>query len=259
MAGKTVRVDLRLAAAGLLVGTIAGMSGIGGSALLAPILILIFGVNASVAIGTDLIYSVPMKLFAAFVHIKQRTVDMTVVRHLAIGGIPGSLAGLALFALLRSRVPIATMEHFLRHAIGVVILVAAAIAVYVYFARPRALLTATLLPQKTMAVGLVVGFLVAMTSIGSGSITLPFLMLVLPAVSLRTLIGSEIVFAALIVPVAAAGHIAFANVNWPMALSLTIGAVPGAYIGAKLCARIGERALRPVIIAIVAFAGFKLL
>jgi len=252
-------VDIRLVLAGLVVGTIAGMSGIGGSALLAPILILLFGVKASVAIGTDLVYSVPMKLFAAFVHIRQRTVDLRIVRYLATGGIPGSIVGLGAFAFLRARVPAAEMDHFLRHAIGVVILVAAAIALAVHFAPRPALAAENLRPLTTAGIGAIVGFLVAMTSIGSGSITLPFLMLVLPALSLRVLIGSEIVFAALIVPVAAAGHVAFSNVNWGMALSLAIGAVPGAYLGAKLCARLGERTLRPAIVVIIAYAGFKLL
>jgi uncharacterized membrane protein YfcA len=252
-------VDIRLVLAGLVVGTIAGMSGIGGSALLAPILILLFGVKASVAIGTDLMYSVPMKFFAAFVHIRQRTVDLRVVRYLATGGIPGSIAGLGAFAYLRTRIPAPEMDHFLRHAIGVVILVAAAIALVVHFAPRPASQAENIRPLTTVAIGVIVGFLVAMTSIGSGSITLPFLMLALPALSLRVLIGSEIVFAAVIVPIAAAGHVAFSNVNWGMALNLALGAVPGAYLGAKLCARLGERTLRPAIVVIIAYAGFKLL
>ena len=114
-------------------------------------------------------------------------------------------------------------------------------------------------PRVTIAIGAAVGFLVALTSVGSGSITLPLLLIVLPAVPLRALIGSEIVFAALMIPVAAAGHIAFGNVNWGVALSLTAGALPGAYLGARLCARMGESTLRPVVIGVLAFAGFKLL
>ncbi|HEX3452689.1 MAG TPA: sulfite exporter TauE/SafE family protein, partial [Solirubrobacteraceae bacterium] len=111
----------------------------------------------------------------------------------------------------------------------------------------------------TIAIGAVVGFLVALTSIGSGSITLPLLLLALPAFRLRPLIGSEIVFAAVMVPVAAAGHVAFANVDWTMALSLTVGALPGAYLGARLCARLPELTLRPIVLGVLAIAGFKLL
>ena len=253
-------MDLRLTAAGLLVGIVAGMSGIGGGSLLAPILILLFGVKASIAIGTDLLYSVPMKALAAFAHIRQGTVDLRIVKLLASGGIPGALVGLAAFAFVRTHIPQAQLEQVLRHAIGIVILCAsAATLVLTLIARRRPAPTTVSRPRAIVAVGAVVGFLVALTSIGSGSITLPLLLLALPAIRLRALIGSEIVFAALMVPVAAAGHVAFANVDWMMALSLTVGALPGAYLGAHLTSRLSERALRPVVIGILAFAGFKLL
>jgi uncharacterized protein len=251
-------MDLRLTAAGFLVGTIAGLSGIGGSALLAPILILIFGVKAAVAVGTDLVYSVPMKALAAFAHIRQGTVDGAVVKSLVLGGIPGALIGLATFAVVRAHISETQLEHVLRHAIGIVILCAAATLVATFWLRQRPAGNVAR-PGATVAIGAAVGFLVALTSIGSGSITLPLLLLALPAISLRKLIGSEIVFAALMVPVAAAGHVAFANVDWSMALSLTAGALPGAYLGARLSARLGEVSLRPAVIGILAFAGFKLL
>jgi uncharacterized membrane protein YfcA len=256
-------MDLRLVAAGFIVGTIAGISGIGGSSLLAPILILIFGVNASIAIGTDLIYSVPMKALAAITHVRQRTVDLRVVKLLCAGGIPGALAGLLAFAFLRSHVRADELEQLLRHAIGFVILCAAAATIVAQVLRRRVDATAAPQPaparRRVIAIGAGVGFLVAMTSIGSGSITLPLLLLVLPAIALRSLIGSEIVFAAVMVPVAAAGHVAFANVDWPMALSLTVGALPGAYLGARLCLWLGEATLRPVVIGVLAVAGAKLL
>ncbi|HEV3087845.1 MAG TPA: sulfite exporter TauE/SafE family protein [Candidatus Elarobacter sp.] len=252
-------MDLRLTAAGLIVGTIAGMSGIGGSALLAPILILVFGVNASIAIGTDLIYSVPMKALAAVTHWRQRTLDLRVVRLLCAGGIPGAILGLVAFAFLRTHVRAAELEVLLRHAIGIVILCSAAAALATQLLRRRRETGTEPGPARVIAIGAAVGFLVAMTSIGSGSITLPLLMLAVPAISLRALIGSEIVFAALMIPVAAAGHVAFSNVDWPMALSLTLGAVPGAYLGARLSLRISEQALRPVVIGLLAIAGAKLL
>lgn len=251
-------MDLRLSVAGLVVGIIAGMSGIGGSALLAPILILLFGVKASIAVGTDLVYSVPMKALAAFAHLRQGTVDGRVVRSLVLGGIPGALAGLLVFALARARFGEAALEHILRHAIGIAILCAVLMLVATLFKRAQPGAPAYR-PRVTIVIGAVVGFLVALTSIGSGSITLPLLLFVLPAISLRKLIGAEIVFAALMVPVAALGHVAFANVDWMMALSLVAGAVPGAYLGARLSTRIGEVVLRPAVIGVLAFAGYKLL
>ena len=252
-------MDVRLTAAGLLVGTIAGMSGIGGSSLLAPILILFFGVKASIAVGTDLMYSVPMKALAAYVHIRRRTVDLRVVRLLAAGGIPGALAGLAAFALVRAHVRELELEQALRHAIGIAILCASVTTLVLTFTAPKRSRAIAFRPLLTVGIGAAVGFLVALTSIGSGSVTLPLLLLVLPAIPLRSLIGSEIVFAALMVPVAAAGHVAFANVHWAMVLNLTAGALPGAYLGARLCGKLDERTLRPAVIGALAFAGFKLL
>ncbi|GAC1579098.1 MAG: sulfite exporter TauE/SafE family protein [Candidatus Elarobacter sp.] len=250
-------MDWRLTVAGLLVGTLAGMSGIGGSSLLAPILIVFFGVKASIAVGTDLLYSVPVKALAAYAHLRQGTVDRRLVVLLASGGIPGALAGLTAFVFARTHLGEAQLEQILRHAIGVVILCAAAATLVVTSIARGAPLTPR--PRATIAVGAVVGFLVALTSLGSGSVTLPFLLLVLPAMRLRSLIGSEIVFAAILVPVAAAGHVAFSDVDWRMVLSLTLGALPGAYLGARLCAFLGERSLRPAVIGILAFAGYRLL
>jgi uncharacterized protein len=252
-------MDLRLTVAGFLVGVVAGISGIGGSSLLAPVLILFFGVKASIAVGTDLLYSVPMKALAAYAHVRQGTVDRRIVTLLAAGGIPGALLGLAAFAFARTHLDAAQLEHLLRRAIGGVILCASAAALVVTLLVRKLPAAAPPRPRATVAIGAVVGFLVALTSIGSGSITLPLLLIALPAMRLRTLIGSEIVFAALMVPVAAAGHVAFADVDVPMVVSLTVGALPGAYLGARLCARVSERSLRPAVIAILAFAGFRLL
>jgi uncharacterized membrane protein YfcA len=252
-------MDWRLTLAGLVVGTLAGISGIGGGSLLAPILILLFGVKAAVAVGTDLLYSVPMKALAAYTHLRQGTVDRRVILMLCLGGVPGAIVGLLVFAYLRAHIGEAALERTLRHAIGIVILCAAAATLVVHILLQRIKPQPRPRTAATVTIGAVVGFLVALTSIGSGSITLPLLLLVLPAVPLRQLIGSEIVFAAVMIPVAAVGHVAFANVDWMMAFSLMLGAVPGAYLGARLCVRLGENTLRPAVIGVLAFAGFKLL
>jgi uncharacterized membrane protein YfcA len=253
-------MDLRLTAAGFVVGVVTGMSGIGGSSLLAPILILFLGVKPTIAVGTDLLYSVPMKALAAFAHVRQGTIDRRVILVLTAGGIPGSLLGLAAFSALRLHLGRTELDHLIRHAIGIVILTAAAAALVLHLVSLRqAKASAARHPAWIVTIGFVVGFLVALTSIGSGSITLPLLLLVLPAVSLRALIGSEIVFAALIIPVSALGHSAFGDVDVKLVLSLVLGAVPGAYLGSRLCARLNEAALRPAVIGLLAYAGTKLL
>jgi uncharacterized membrane protein YfcA len=255
-------VDLRIALAGLIVGTITGMTGIGGSSLLAPVLILVVGVTPTVAVGTDLMYGVPTKLLAAFVHARQKTVDRRLIMLLALGGVPGSLAGLAMFAALRAHVAPGPLQQIVRHAIGIAILCAclAMIAMYLLAARGGARREAPESARaKPLAIGFVVGVLVAMTSIGSGSVTLPLLLLAVPALGLRSLVGSEIAFAAIIVPIAAVGHASFGDVDWRITTSLLAGSLPGAYLGSRLCLRLDDRPLRAIILVVLAYAAYRLL
>jgi uncharacterized membrane protein YfcA len=257
-------MDPRIALAGFIVGTITGATGIGGSSLLAPLLILVLGVSPTVAVGTDLVYGVPTKLLAAFVHARQKTVDRRLTGDLAIGGIPGSLAGLGVFAMLRSRIPTAALQPVMRHAIGIAILCACVAMVTMFVLKRRAAVRdagAALEGARWRAVtiGFVVGALVAMTSIGAGSVTLPLLMLAVPALGARSLIGSEIAFAAIILPIAAAGHAGFGNVDWRITASLLAGSLPGVYLGSRLCLWLDDRPLRAIILAVLAYAAYRLL
>jgi uncharacterized membrane protein YfcA len=256
-------IDPRVSLAGLVVGFITGLSGIGGSALLAPILILVLGVNPSVAVGTDLLYSVPTKLLASFVHIRQKTVEPWLVGWLCAGGIPGAVVGLFIFAQLRHGAP-ANFQPTVKHLIGIAILIACAIAVVgqVLYAR-RAANRASDQHRRPIVmpvlIGAFVGVLVAVTSIGGGSVTLPLLLLTLPAFALRRLIGTEIVFALVIVFVASFGHVRFGDVDPHLVTSLLVGSLPGVYVGSTLCGRMDETWLSRAVLLILAYAGFKLL
>ena len=258
-------MDFRFTLAGLVVGLLVGISGVGGSSILAPILILLLGVKPIIAVGTDLLYSVPTKLLATYVHWRARNVDGRIVLALVIGGAPGVLLGLFTVAAVRSHMSYADFNSAARHWIGVAILLASAGALAAqFFARrkgaaeeapPRDVPTRAAL----IATGFVVGWLVSLTSVGSGSVTLPLLMFALPRVQLRRLIGSEIAYAACIIPVAAAGHSLAGDVNWRASLSLIVGSLPGAYAGSKLCSRVDENWLRPAIVGVLAFAGSRLI
>jgi uncharacterized membrane protein YfcA len=256
-------MDLRLSLAGLIVGIFVGLSGVGGSALLAPVLILLLGVKPTLVIGTDLLYSVPTKIFAAVLHFRQGTIDWAVTRMLLLGGVPGAIGGIALFGVLKAHLDVDVFETVLRHGIGVAILLASAGSLLLIFRRntpksdsPDRL---PMRPVAIAAIGAVVGVLVSLTSVGSGSITLPLLILTLPAIAMRRLIGSEIAFAAFLVPIAAVGQGTFGNVSWTMAGALLVGSLPGVWIGARLCNWLGDAWLRPAIVVVLAFAGSRLL
>ncbi len=256
-------IDPRFSLAGLVVGILVGVSGVGGSSILAPVLILLLGMKPSLAIATDLLYSVPTKIFAVVLHQHQKTVDWQITRCLLAGGVPGALVGLALYAWLRGHVEINALELGLRHGIGFAILTALTATTVLWFFRDRRRdteHTATRLSTiLVIATGALVGFLVALTSIGSGSVTLPLLVLTLPAIALRRLIGSEIAFAAFLIPIAALGHASFGEVDGRAVISLLIGSIPGVFIGARFCAVLDERWMRPVIFGTLAFAGSRLL
>jgi len=256
-------VDLRFSLAGLVVGILVGVSGVGGSAILAPILILLLGVKPSLAIATDLLYSVPTKVLALALHQRQKNVDWGITRRLLLGGIPGAIAGLAIYATLLARVENGPLQAGLRHAIGFAILIALCATTVLWILRARKRAEIGPLQEKmhasaVIAVGALVGLLVALTSIGSGSVTLPLLVLALPAFALRRLIGSEIAFAAFLIPLAALGHASFGEVDGGAVLALLLGSIPGVWIGARLCVVLDERWMRPVIFGVLALAGSRL-
>jgi uncharacterized membrane protein YfcA len=260
-------VDPRYSLAGLVVGTFVGLTGVGGSALLAPLLILLLSVKPSIAVGTDLIYSVPTKLLALGLHQRQRTVDWTLTLLLLAGGLPGALLGLFALWQLHAHVDDKTLQATIRHGIGLAIVLASLGSAALWFARRRARVAAedphgTLTRARRIGLvagGFFIGALIAITSVGGGSVTLPFLVLALPAFSLKRLIGSEVAFAALLIPLAAFGHIGLGNVSWTIAGSLIVGSLPGVWLGTLLLARFGDAWLKPVVIGTLAFAGSRLL
>jgi hypothetical protein len=256
-------MDLRLSLAGLVVGILVGLSGVGGSAILAPMLILVLGIKPTIVIGTDLLYSVPTKILALVLHQRLGTVDWRITRLLLVGGVPGALVGLALFAYVRAHMPVDAFEATLKHFIGIAILVASAGTLLLAFRKPppggvsdEPVITQT---GAVIASGAIVGLLVALTSVGSGSVTLPLLILALPAISLRRVIGSEIAFSAFLVPLAAVGQSSLGNVSWAMAGALLVGSLPGVWIGARLSRLLGDAWLRPTIVVVLAVAGSRLL
>jgi hypothetical protein len=251
---------------GLVVGTIVGLTGVGGASIMTPLLILVLKINPLVAVGTDLLYSVPTKLYGAFLHNKQHTVHPEIVKALLLGGLPASLVGLATLYWLRHHVDVKAIELWTRHAIGLVLFIAAAVIVIQPFIKRRLIQTASATfewqpkqRRRVIAIGALVGLIVTATSIGSGSVTLPLLTLALPFVGLSQLIGSDIAFAAFLIPAAAAGRWSMGDVNLPLVLKLLVGSLPGVYIGSKLCGRMNQMWLRPAVAVTLVFVGTRLI
>jgi len=254
-------VEPAIIAVGLIAGIFIGISGVGGGSLTTPLLIIIAGIKPLIAVGTDLVYSVPTKLLGAYIHKGQKTIDGRVVRALCTGGIPGALAGIGVLFEAQRMLPIAAIDTLIRHGVGIALFVSAVALVVTPFFR-RAVETGEQDVSRPfgrlVAIGALVGFVVSLTSIGSGSLTLPLLYAVLPLIALRVLVGSDVAFAAWLIPVAALGHLTIGSVDWRLCLNLLVGSLPGVYIGSRLCRWIPDSYLRPTVATILIFAGTRL-
>jgi len=260
-------VDPHVALVGLVVGTLVGLSGVGGGSLVTPLLVLVLRVNPAVAVGTDLLYSVPTKILGALVHHRQGTVDWRLVRYLVSGGVPAAVAGLSVLAVLQDHLGMTKVNVALRHGLGVMLLlVSVAIVLKPLMSRWARAQDATSAitwtrgaAARVITLGAVVGFLVSLTSIGSGSLTVPLLFFLLPRLDLRYLVGSDVAFAAILIPVAAAGHLQMGHVDLGLAASLLCGSLPGVVVGSKLCARVPDVWFRPALAGALLFAGTRLI
>lgn len=259
-------INLELVLIGLVVGLLVGLTGVGGGSIMTPLLVMVLKINPLVAVGTDLLYSVPTRLYGAFLHHKQGTVNGEIVKALLWGGLPASIVGLAGLYWLRHHVDLKLLEDWTKHAIGVALFLAAGMII----ARPffkkheqrdpnQPFVWAPGRRARVIALGAVVGVIVTLTSIGSGAVTLPLLSLALPMVGLPELIGSDIAFAAFLIPMAAAGRWTMGDVNAPLAINLLIGSLPGVYIGSKLCGRLSQKWLRPAVALTLVFVGTRLI
>jgi len=246
---------------GVLVGFLVGLTGVGGASLLTPILVMI-GINPSIAVGTDLLYNSVTKFFGTIQHWRQKTIDFRLVKYLAMGSIPGVIVSVTLLKLFESFYH--NQETIIKHALGyVLILVAAATLFKVFFGnkiKENRWQLKSLEEKKglTITTGAVLGFIVGLTSIGSGSL-FAIAMLYLFRMSAPRLVGTDIAHAFFLATTAGLLHASMGNVNYGLALNLLAGSVPGVLIGSMLSAKAPTNALRTVIASLVLISGLKLI
>jgi uncharacterized membrane protein YfcA len=256
-------MQVKVALLGLFIGFLIGLTGMGGGALMTPALILLGLARPSMAVGTDLVWNALTKGVGSIVHIRQRTVDASIVKRLAIGSIPGALAGIGLLAYLRHR-GVHNEDKLVVLVLGAA-LVCVALMLYL-----RTFLGSRLrLPSQdqisrgpwwlTSLVGLVVGFLVSITSVGSGTLIVASLVFIYPGTPLKRLVGSDIFHALFLVGVSALGHAGLGTINYKLLGGLLLGSVPGVWIGSKLAAKFPEAILRPVLATTLLYVGLRLL
>jgi len=249
-----------IALAGFVVGTLVGMTGIGGSAFMAPILILVLGVSPSLAVGTDLFYSIPMKWVGAWQHHRLRHVHMPTVWALARGSVPGALIG----ALVVTRWVRADSyaEEALRRALGGTLLIVALLILWhvrSHQEREESVVRELWYhhPWVITLWGGVVGVLTGSTSIGSGSLLVPFLLL-LP-LGTHQVVGTDVAHAAVLVTAAGLTHMAGGTVNMSLAFNLLLGAIPGVLFGSRFSSWVPDHWLRAGLAILLLVLAVRLL
>jgi uncharacterized membrane protein YfcA len=258
-----VHIDLSMSVAGLIVGVIVGLTGMGGGALMTPILVLFFGTTPSAAVSSDLVTSLFMKPVGGAVHWRRATVHKQIVRWLLTGAVPAAFAGVFLLKALGAG---QAAQDRIKLGLGAALLLAFASMVVRQLHARRADggaaddgLSTPVRPMATLAVGVIGGLIVGMTSVGSGSLIIVTLMWLYPRLSNRALVGTDLVQAVPLVGAAAVGHLLFGDVKFGLTASLLIGSLPGVYVGARISSRTTAPWLRPVLAGVLLASSLKLL
>jgi hypothetical protein len=258
---------MHIVIAGFIVGILVGLTGSGGGALMTPILILLFGVSPSTAVSSDIVASAIMKPFGGVIHFRRGTVHGGLVGWLSIGSVPAAFAGVFIDHALGSG---QVMQTRIEYAMGAALIIASGAMVY------RLLLDSTrarrapaadgdedpviaVRPALTVTIGVFGGLLVGITSVGSGSLMIVLLMMVYPTMSMRRLVGTDIVQSMPLVGSAAIAHALFGNLEFGLSLAIAIGSIPGVIIGSLVSARASNFLLRPILAVVLGATALKLL
>jgi uncharacterized membrane protein YfcA len=257
-------MDPLIAVFGLGVGLLVGTTGMGGGSLMTPLLILLFGVQPVLAIGTDLACGAVTKTVGGWRHFRRGTVDLGICGWLAVGSVPGALGGVKVLGALRRSYGPGFDSLVLVLLAGALLLSGGAVLARALFL-PRAVArerdTVKLhLGHKLAAValGLTIGFVLGVTSAGSGSLIAIGLILIYRLSPLRV-VGTDVFHAAILLWVAAAAHLASGNVDLGLAGNVLVGSVPGVWVGSALAARLPETGLRATLGIVLGASGLALL
>ena len=254
-------LDVPHALAGLLVGFLVGLTGVGGGSLMTPLLVLIFGVSPQTAVGTDLLYAAITKTVGGAVHGWRDTVDWKIVRRLATGSLPAALLTL---------VALNTFVHVGHGANRIILSVLGSMliltAIGILFQRRLLAYGAThhpLAPDHalfpTVALGALLGVLVTISSVGAGAIGVTILLMLYRRLPILRLIGSDIAHAVPLALIAGFGHWLIGGVDGTLLLNLLAGSIPGVIAGSLLASRAPDHLLRPALAGVLVLSGIKLL
>ena len=246
--------------AGFIVGLLVGLTGVGGGSLMTPILVLVFHVKPAFAVGTDLLYASITKSVGIFAHGKLGNIDWKMVRLLAFGSIPAAI--LTTLYIKNADIASEASVNTIKFWLGVALIITSFSVLFrnklANFAKNEHLIPAKYVPAFTVVLGLALGFLVTLTSVGAGALGVTALLILYPKVPINTIVGSDIAHAVPLTLVAGLGHASIGTVNYSLLGTLLIGSIPGIYIGSHLTAKVSEYWVRIALALILIFVGVKL-
>ena len=253
-----------LVIAGLTVGFIVGMTGVGGGSLMTPIL-LWFGIPPTTAVGTDLLYAAFTKMGGVYVHHKKKNINWSITGWLSLGSVPAAL--LTLWILHSIKTEVASLNAIIKYGLGWALILT---SIAVLFKKKLLVVSQKKSGNKfhnesktqnllTVAIGLLLGATVTLTSIGAGALGTVTLFFLYPLLATPRLVGTEIAHAVPLTLVAGLGHASMGNLDLGLLGQLLLGSLPGIYIGSMLSGKVPDLFLRNAIAIMLFIVGYKLI
>lgn len=255
-------VDPLYVLSGFGVGFLVGMTGVGGGSLMTPLLILLFGIHPTTAVGTDLLFAASTKVVGSAIHASARTIDWALVALLAAGSVPATAATLVLLSWIDLKGVAA--QHAITLILGAVLLVTALFLLGGRAIRQRYEERLLKLDRRTsraltIALGVVMGVLVTLTSVGAGAIGVTVLLILHPKMPAGRVVGSDIAHAVPLTLLAGAGHWLLGTIGWSLLGTLLLGSVPGIGLGSYLATRTRDAVVRIALASVLTIVGVRLL
>jgi uncharacterized membrane protein YfcA len=245
---------------GLGIGVLVGMTGMGGGSLMTPLLILIFGIQPTTAIGTDIFYSAVTKTVGGWRHFRMKTVNMELVRWLATGSVPAAIAGVAVVSYLQTQVGEDRLDELVYAVLGGTLLMVGIITL------TRALILRNLVDERdrfvvgrkhkvaAIVIGATTGFVIGVTSAGSGTV-IAILLIAVYRLSPKKVVGTDVFHAAILLWAAGVAHWVGGNVDFVLAANILLGSVPGVVIGAALSDKAPQGFIRTALGVVLVGSG----
>lgn len=249
---------------GLFVGILVGITGVGGGSLMTPLLVVLFNVHPATAVGTDLLYAAITKSAGTVVHGANKTINWTIVSVLGMGSVPAALITLYLLSGI-DRKSIGAVS-LITYSLGWMLFLTAFLLLFrnaivervAEWRQGKPPVSASTVKVLTFILGVLLGTLVTLTSVGAGALGVTVLLMLYPRLQIRDIVGSDIVHAVPLTLVGGIGYWMIGEIDWMMLISLLIGSIPGIIIGSHLAPRMPDRLIRPFLATTLALVALKL-